>query len=794
MATDDRRIYHVVDGNRGTAIHTVAATVKVGSSLNNNLYTSAKHQALSGLLFPTGLPSGRTGLYTNTANASFLTLVSNLSSDPALLTDRWICYPSDWGPHFTEINPSTDRLRVDGSDEIDLLPTLLHGVRVDRFEAVFSAKWWYAGGNHSHSAFSFIFNATNQDDYDYLLIGLSSANAGAPSGWEVTNGQWRVALPGTSYDANMFTMTSSTTAWFRVTSDGTEVKIYVQDSTTEPTTWNESTDLVHETTSFDMSGGMIGFMGANTDIAIDNLTLKSDRDANGTYETIEHVEPFTLDTNGAVQETLTHDDAGNLTYDGVYQYTYDAWNRLVTITKAYRDDQGTLQTGSTVATLSYDGLGRRITKAIQNSADLDATYHYHYDNQSIVEIRNGSDQVIKHQVWGNLAGQYVDNLVQIAVNGDPIDDPEFDPTDPDHNSQFYYALQNANFNVLGLVDDTGQLVERYEYTPYGKRQVYLSPGTNDPDASAPTSVSRRVTVDGIAMAYGINEVGHHGLSHDEETGLVYNRARMRHPRLARFMQRDPLGYVDGFNLYEYVRGNPTNLVDPNGLITPFITGPNPSTTERVRKAFIATGQFIGGTLFGFGEVQFPGGAEVGRDMRASTFAGTSGRRFGRALGQTAAGVEIGVGGGLIFGGGTVTFTGGGAVVGVPAIVVGTPIVTQGITSAARAARLEPIPFAGNAAGEGARPCPPQRAQGVAPVPKKLKAFPDAQRVKGKTPLQGGGGIRPRWKTKRGNILELDRKKGTVEAYNKTGRTHLGEFDPNTGRQVGPARPGRRIER
>ena len=28
-----------------------------------------------------------------------------------------------------------------------------------------------------------------------------------------------------------------------------------------------------------------------------------------------------------------------------------------------------------------------------------------------------------------MAGQYVDNLVQIAVNGDPIDDPEFDPTD-----------------------------------------------------------------------------------------------------------------------------------------------------------------------------------------------------------------------------------------------------------------------------------------------------------------------------------------------------------------------------
>jgi hypothetical protein len=39
--------------------------------------------------------------------------------------------------------------------------------------------------------------------------------------------------------------------------------------------------------------------------------------------------------------------------------------------------------------------------------------------------------------------------------------------------------------------------------------------------------------------------GHQGLMHDEENGLVYNRHRMLHPRAGRFMQCDPLGYVDG---------------------------------------------------------------------------------------------------------------------------------------------------------------------------------------------------------------------------------------------------------
>ena len=47
--------------------------------------------------------------------------------------------------------------------------------------------------------------------------------------------------------------------------------------------------------------------------------------------------------------------------------------------------------------------------------------------------------------------------------------------------------------------------------------------------------------------------------------IYYYRRRNYDPFHARFMQRDPLGYVDGMNLYEYVRSRPTVLVDPNGL-------------------------------------------------------------------------------------------------------------------------------------------------------------------------------------------------------------------------------------
>ncbi|MBN1943120.1 MAG: hypothetical protein JW849_07480, partial [Phycisphaerae bacterium] len=92
------------------------------------------------------------------------------------------------------------------------------------------------------------------------------------------------------------------------------------------------------------------------------------------------------------EQALAHDAAGNLTYDGLYAYKYDAWNRLMTVTRAYPDPSDTTQhiEGSVVATMEYDGLGRRIVKAVDNSGDWDCTYNYYYNGQQMVEVQNGS--------------------------------------------------------------------------------------------------------------------------------------------------------------------------------------------------------------------------------------------------------------------------------------------------------------------------------------------------------------------------------------------------------------------
>jgi RHS repeat-associated protein len=52
---------------------------------------------------------------------------------------------------------------------------------------------------------------------------------------------------------------------------------------------------------------------------------------------------------------------------------------------------------------------------------------------------------------------------------------------------------------------------------------------------------------------------------DEETGLYHYRHRAYDPVAGRFLQRDPLGYVDAPNLHAYGSENPLRTRDPLGL-------------------------------------------------------------------------------------------------------------------------------------------------------------------------------------------------------------------------------------
>jgi hypothetical protein len=82
-----------------------------------------------------------------------------------------------------------------------------------------------------------------------------------------------------------------------------------------------------------------------------------------------------------------------------------------------------------------------------------------------------------------------------------------------------------------------------------------------------------------------------------------------------------------------------------------------------------------------------------------------------------------------------------------------------------------------------------------PKAEEITAFPGLIKVQKKNPIQGGGGLRERWKDAKGRkIYEWDSMHGELEVYRASDGTHLGAFDPFTGERREDAKDERSIRK
>jgi len=163
---------------------------------------------------------------------------------------------------------------------------------------------------------------------------------------------------------------------------------------------------------------------------------------------------------------------------------------------------------------------------------IEKTTRYYYDDRRVAVqtlVSGGVETDDRYFVFGN----YIDEV--LLMHRDTAD---------------RYYLHDHLYSPVALLDDTGAVVERYEYDAYGKVQILTS-------NFSPLTSSQH----GNPYAFTGRELD----TLDAGSRKLYHfRHRDYSPDLARFLQNDPLIYVDGLNLYQYTNGNPLQFTDPTG--------------------------------------------------------------------------------------------------------------------------------------------------------------------------------------------------------------------------------------
>jgi len=316
--------------------------------------------------------------------------------------------------------------------------------------------------------------------------------------------------------------------------------------------------------------------GMGVDFAEDNSSLLSTY-LNNTNEWI-----YRDITTGGSDLGPTYDANGNLTDDGKdYTYLYVAWNRLTLIST-------TGGSPTLVAEYRYNGLGQRIIE----SDGMD-TEHLVYDGRwRLVSRHDGSDyteEVVHHAAGldGFGGASDVDSVIMrrtFLTTGSPQTE-----------DGRYYILQNWRQDPAVTITDAGVQVERAHFSPYGRvlgmpagdtdfdfafdsdDQATLSGWSGAYQAHADVDLDGDVDADDatsnttVTMGWDVlssvgSKIGYAGYVQDAYVPTVSHvRYRVLKVDLGRWLQRDPAGYVDGANLYEYAVSSPVRMVDRMGL-------------------------------------------------------------------------------------------------------------------------------------------------------------------------------------------------------------------------------------
>jgi RHS repeat-associated protein len=233
--------------------------------------------------------------------------------------------------------------------------------------------------------------------------------------------------------------------------------------------------------------------------------------------------------------SLAYDNNGNTTTDSNgLTLVYDAWNRQVAAKSG----------GTTLVSYTYDAASNRITR----TASSTTTDYLLTSAGQVIEGRQGST-VSNQYVWGL---GYMNDLV---LRDDNSTSGSYGKSSSGLGRRIY-VQQDSTFNVTAITDASGNVLERFIYTPYGVASTLSASWTTATDSYAWVVRFQGARFDSVTDE---DHMGLRDLSLDSLT----------------WIQADPTGalYVNGPDLYQFVGDNPPTSVDPRGLASVGIVNP-----------------------------------------------------------------------------------------------------------------------------------------------------------------------------------------------------------------------------
>lgn len=194
-------------------------------------------------------------------------------------------------------------------------------------------------------------------------------------------------------------------------------------------------------------------------------------------------------------------------------YTYDGENRLIGLTKS-TTDQASTTPGAYGYT--YDYRTRRVTRTENN-----VTTKVAFSGGTSVQEYSASGLISAEYVRGSDWGGGVGGVLYSLRGGSPS-----------------YDHYDRRGDVTARTDSAGTVTWQASYEAFGTRPTEY--GTTQDRQKANTK-------------------------EEDPTGLLNEGMRYRDLETGTFITRDPAGFIDGPNLYAYVRQNPWGKFDPEGL-------------------------------------------------------------------------------------------------------------------------------------------------------------------------------------------------------------------------------------